>query len=257
MRLAVKASLRLSRPPAAATTTVPLLPSPPSSSPRVAVAVPVAVVVSRSLSLLRNQPSSSLSFHNKRSSNQLIRSSTTSQLSLSSLSIINNRSMSTSEISTTLTPTAITPSVRILPTPVRSAEDSRQYRCIELANGLKCILVSDPTTEKAAAAMDVNVGHFSDPSETPGLAHFLEHSTFIIIPLSFRIIVSLSLLLLLVKQCFSSVRPSIPMKTVIQHSSISTAVALMHILHCNPPTIMYVTPLYYHASILLVINVLS
>ena len=50
---------------------------------------------------------------------------------------------------------------------------------IFLENGLKGILVSDPTTDKAAAAMDVNVGHMSDPWELPGLAHFLEHMLFL------------------------------------------------------------------------------
>ena len=39
--------------------------------------------------------------------------------------------------------------------------------------------MSDPTTDKAAAAMDVNVGHMSDPWELPGLAHFLEHMLFL------------------------------------------------------------------------------
>ena len=57
------------------------------------------------------------------------------------------------------------------------------YKCVLnflfLENGLKVILVSDPTTDKAAAAMDVNVGHMSDPWELPGLAHFLEHMLFL------------------------------------------------------------------------------
>jgi hypothetical protein len=37
---------------------------------------------------------------------------------------------------------------------------------------LQVLLVSDPTTDKAAAGMDVLVGHFQDPEEFPGLAHF-------------------------------------------------------------------------------------
>lgn len=60
----------------------------------------------------------------------------------------------------------------------KSAGDKRSYRYTTLDNGLQCLLVSDPATDKAAAAMDVNVGHFSDPDDVPGLAHFLEHSTF-------------------------------------------------------------------------------
>lgn len=81
--------------------------------------------------------------------------------------------------------------------PVKSAEDRREYRIVTLPNDLKCILVSDPDTDKVnrgprvcrcddpgrdlgrrpaaqeAAAMDVQVGHFSDPDDLPGLAHFL------------------------------------------------------------------------------------
>ena len=60
-----------------------------------------------------------------------------------------------------------------------SAQDDRQYKCVELANQLQVLLISDPTTEKASAAMDVHVGHQSDPEELPGLAHFLEHMLFL------------------------------------------------------------------------------
>jgi insulysin len=60
-----------------------------------------------------------------------------------------------------------------------SALDERQYRSILLPNGLRALLVSDPATEKAAAAMDVHVGHQSDPEALPGLAHFLEHMLFL------------------------------------------------------------------------------
>jgi insulysin len=34
------------------------------------------------------------------------------------------------------------------------------------------IVVSDPKADKAAAAMDVGVGHLSDPADLPGCAHF-------------------------------------------------------------------------------------
>lgn len=61
----------------------------------------------------------------------------------------------------------------------KASEDKRNYRGLQLENGLKILLVSDPTTDKAAAAMDVNVGHMSDPWELPGLAHFLEHMLFL------------------------------------------------------------------------------
>jgi len=59
-----------------------------------------------------------------------------------------------------------------------SQQDDRKYKLIQLPNKLTCLLISDPTTDKAAAAMDVRVGHLSDPSNAPGLAHFLEHMLF-------------------------------------------------------------------------------
>ncbi|KAJ8025523.1 Insulin-degrading enzyme [Holothuria leucospilota] len=62
---------------------------------------------------------------------------------------------------------------------IKSAEDKRSYRGLELDNGMKVLLVSDPSTEKAAAAMDVHIGSMSDPWELPGLAHFLEHMLFL------------------------------------------------------------------------------
>ena len=43
---------------------------------------------------------------------------------------------------------------------VKSAADSRHYRGIELGNGLKILLVSDPETDKASAAMDVHIGRY-------------------------------------------------------------------------------------------------
>ncbi|PIO70585.1 peptidase M16 inactive domain protein [Teladorsagia circumcincta] len=50
---------------------------------------------------------------------------------------------------------------------------------LELTNGLKVLLVSDPTTDKSAAALDVNAGHLMDPWELPGTAHFCEHMLFL------------------------------------------------------------------------------
>lgn len=61
---------------------------------------------------------------------------------------------------------------------IKSPSDQRQYRALKLANGLTVMLVSDPETEKAAASLDVHVGHMKDPRELPGLAHFLEHMLF-------------------------------------------------------------------------------
>ncbi len=63
---------------------------------------------------------------------------------------------------------------------VRTGElDTRTYRYLELDNGLRAIVVHDPETDKAAASLDVAVGHGSDPVGRDGLAHFLEHMLFL------------------------------------------------------------------------------
>ncbi|XP_044760344.1 insulin-degrading enzyme [Coccinella septempunctata] len=61
----------------------------------------------------------------------------------------------------------------------KSKEDKRLYRGLILSNQLKVLLVSDPSTDKSAAAMDVNVGYMSDPKNVKGLAHFCEHMLFL------------------------------------------------------------------------------
>lgn len=53
--------------------------------------------------------------------------------------------------------------------------DDRSYRVIRLPNQLEVLLVHDADTDKASAAMDVNVGNFSDEEEMPGMAHAVEH----------------------------------------------------------------------------------
>ncbi|TRY82894.1 hypothetical protein DNTS_001530 [Danionella cerebrum] len=109
------------------------------------------------------------------------------------------------------------------PTILKSPNDPKTYRYIELSNGLKAFLISDLSpsqrcrqqlveeeeepseqledegevtdtqsndansgsgkkgcsSEKlSAAALCINVGSFSDPTDLPGLAHFLEHMVF-------------------------------------------------------------------------------
>ncbi len=56
--------------------------------------------------------------------------------------------------------------------------DDRSYRVIRLANKLEVLLVHDADTDKASAAMDVNVGSFGDPEDMPGMAHAVEHLLF-------------------------------------------------------------------------------
>lgn len=41
---------------------------------------------------------------------------------------------------------------------VRSPEDKRVYRGLEFNNGLRAMLISDPTTDKSSAALDVHIG---------------------------------------------------------------------------------------------------
>lgn len=62
---------------------------------------------------------------------------------------------------------------------VKSDNDNRDYRYLELENQLRVLLISDPDTDKSAASLDVHVGSGSDPKESPGLAHFLEHMLFL------------------------------------------------------------------------------
>lgn len=61
----------------------------------------------------------------------------------------------------------------------RSPNDRRQYRHLTLENGLSVLLVSDPSTDKAAASLSVNIGSFDNPADREGLAHFLEHMLFL------------------------------------------------------------------------------
>lgn len=60
----------------------------------------------------------------------------------------------------------------------KSPNDERDYAAVTLDNGLKVLMVSDPTTEKSAAALSVGVGAFSDPMDFQGMAHYLEHMLF-------------------------------------------------------------------------------
>ncbi|SCV68931.1 BQ2448_1951 [Microbotryum intermedium] len=69
--------------------------------------------------------------------------------------------------------------VRFIPAIEVSPNDPRSYRLVTLLNGLRALLVSDPTTDKAACALSVNIGHLSDPDDLPGLAHYCEHLLFL------------------------------------------------------------------------------
>jgi insulysin len=61
----------------------------------------------------------------------------------------------------------------------QSPNDLKEYRSLTLDNGLRVLLVHNKETEKCAAALAVHVGHFDDPADRQGLAHFLEHMLFL------------------------------------------------------------------------------
>lgn len=62
---------------------------------------------------------------------------------------------------------------------LKRASDNREYKALTLDNGMRVLLISDIACTRAAAAVDVHVGSFSDPAELPGLAHFCEHMSFL------------------------------------------------------------------------------
>jgi len=62
---------------------------------------------------------------------------------------------------------------------IKSPNDQREYHSTTLSNKLTVLLISDPETDKASAALDVNIGSSDDPIEFQGLAHFLEHMLFL------------------------------------------------------------------------------
>lgn len=68
--------------------------------------------------------------------------------------------------------------IRIVDNIKKSHCDPWHYRGLELSNEMLVVLISHPSIDKAAAALDVNIGSLADPSEVPGIAHFLEHMLF-------------------------------------------------------------------------------
>lgn len=50
--------------------------------------------------------------------------------------------------------------------------DDRAYRLIVLDDGLEALLIHDPGTQGAAAALDIVVGSFCDTDDMPGIAKF-------------------------------------------------------------------------------------
>ncbi len=73
---------------------------------------------------------------------------------------------------------SMTPIERVTDKLEAPALDDRSYRVIRLPNKLEALLVHDPDTDKAGAAVNVNVGSFSDADDMPGMAHAVEHLLF-------------------------------------------------------------------------------
>lgn len=63
--------------------------------------------------------------------------------------------------------------------PIKSPVDENAYRYLELKNGMKVLLISNPHTDTAAASLNVGVGSQQNPPQRQGLAHFLEHMLFL------------------------------------------------------------------------------
>ncbi|WP_010607026.1 insulinase family protein [Pseudoalteromonas maricaloris] len=61
---------------------------------------------------------------------------------------------------------------------IKSVQDDRSYDELVLENGLRVVVVSDPSISEAAVSLTVGVGQYHDPESYQGLAHFLEHMIF-------------------------------------------------------------------------------
>ncbi|RTE65512.1 peptidase M16 [Amphritea opalescens] len=62
---------------------------------------------------------------------------------------------------------------------IKSPTDQRDYLTFTLPNQMQVLVISDPSTDKAAASMNVDVGSNANPENRLGLAHFLEHMLFL------------------------------------------------------------------------------
>jgi len=62
---------------------------------------------------------------------------------------------------------------------IKSENDDREYKYLTLANKVRLLLISDPSSEKSAASASIYAGHTNDPPAVPGIAHFCEHMLFL------------------------------------------------------------------------------
>ncbi len=56
--------------------------------------------------------------------------------------------------------------------------NERKNLKIQLKNGIKALIISDPKVNQSAIAISVPVGSWNDPDQYPGTAHFCEHMLF-------------------------------------------------------------------------------
>lgn len=61
----------------------------------------------------------------------------------------------------------------------KSPSDYRKYSFLELENGFKFIVVSDPAINQNYCSITIGAGSFNDPEDLQGLAHLLEHTLFL------------------------------------------------------------------------------
>ena len=73
---------------------------------------------------------------------------------------------------------SVSDSLSLLVGKITIRKTSRLLKLTQYLPG-QVLLISDQTTDKAAAALDVEVGSLSDPADLPGLAHFCEHMLFL------------------------------------------------------------------------------
>ncbi|EEB88375.1 hypothetical protein MPER_13822, partial [Moniliophthora perniciosa FA553] len=68
------------------------------------------------------------------------------------------------------------PSYDLYQRPIQKPDtDDREYRFLKLRNGLKVTVVHDPNVTKAAASLNVAVGHLSDPGVYGDSCEFDQH----------------------------------------------------------------------------------
>ena len=117
---------------------------------------------------------------------------------------------------------------------IKRKNDKRKYEAYTLPNGIQVLLVSDPDSMTAAAALDVHVGSLSDPKTIPGMAHFCEHMSFLgcvlIHSILYRYIHKYcSYILYIYIYYLYIVLKSTQKKMITQISSPHTVVVVMHI----------------------------